>query len=269
MLGAAIALLALSCGGSAERRETLDIATTTSVQNSGLLDTLIPQFTEATVRVHAAGSGRSLEMLKDAIVDLVITHAPEAEARSLAEHPTWQYRKIAYNRFVVVGPPQDLADVRGATDVVDAFRRIAAAPVTFVSRGDSSGTHERELALWKAAGVTPPLDRWLVSGRSMAVALRHADERQGYTLSDEATFWQLERQLDLVTLLGADPRLLNTYAVIQAPGSRAAEAFALWLAEGAGRRLMERYAIEGRVAFTSWPLSCPGDTPAAAPCGSH
>lgn len=262
----AATLAALSCGGAAERRATLDVATTTSVQNSGLLDTLLPQFPQATVRVHAAGSGRSLEMLKDGIVDLVLTHAPETETRYLADHPSWRYRKFAYNRFIVVGPPTDPANTRGATDVVDAFRRIAAAPVTFVSRGDGSGTHERELALWKAAGVTPPPDRWLVSGRSMAVALRHAQERQGYTLADEATFWQMERQLDLVMLVAGDARLLNTYAVIHPPGNRIADAFAVWISKGVGRGAIEDYTIEGRVAFTPWPLSCPAETPAAEPC---
>jgi tungstate transport system substrate-binding protein len=266
ILIAAATLLAAACGTGAERRETLDIATTTSVQNSGLLETLLPQFTPATVRVHAAGSGRSLEMLKDGIVDLVLTHAPETEARYLADHPSWRYRKFASNRFIVVGPATDPANVRRAADAVDAFRRIAAAPVAFVSRGDGSGTHERELALWKAAGVTPPPDRWLVSGRSMAVALRHAQERQGYTLADEATFWQMEQQLDLVTLAAGDARLLNTYAVIHPPGSRMADAFARWLVEGDGRRLIEGYTIAGRVAFTPWPRSCPAETPEAAPC---
>ena len=247
------ALMALSCGSAAERRATLDVATTTSVQNSGLLEAILPQFADATVRVHAAGSGRALEMLKDGIVDLVITHAPDTEARYLAEHPTWRYRRIASNRFIVVGPASDPARVQGVADVADAFRRIAGAPVTFVSRGDGSGTHERELALWKAAGVTPPPDRWLVSGRSMAVALRHAQERQGYTLSDEATFRQMQGQLDLVTLVAGDARLLNVYAVIHPPGNRIAGAFAEWIAAGEGRNAMAAYRIEGRQAFTPWP----------------
>jgi tungstate transport system substrate-binding protein len=205
-------------------------------------------------------------MLKDGIVDLVLTHAPETEARYLADHPSWRYRKFASNRFIVVGPATDPANIKLATDAVDAFRRIAAAPVSFVSRGDGSGTHERELGLWKAAGVTPRPDRWLVSGRSMAVALRHAQERQGYTLADEATFWQMERQLDLVTLAAGDVRLLNTYAVIDSANNPIAGAFAAWIAEGDGRRLIGAYRIEGRVAFTPWPRSCPGETPEASPC---
>src|SRR5688572_23390921 len=247
-------------------RPAIDIATTTSVQNSGLLDYLLPHFEDAQVRVHAAGSGRSLEMLADGIVDLVISHAPETEARYLADHPGWLYRKLAFNRFVIVGPRADPAGIREAGDALEAFRRIAGSPVTFVSRGDSSGTHERELMLWKAAGVAPPPERLLVSGRSMAVALRHAQERQGYTLSDEATFWQLERQLDLVVLFDGDARLLNTYAVIHPRNNQTAGAFAEWLSRGGGRERIERYQIQGRVAFTVWPRSCPDNTPALPPC---
>jgi tungstate transport system substrate-binding protein len=272
VLGVTAALIAgllVACSGSAERRVTLDVATTTSVQNSGLLEALLPYFREAMVRVHAAGSGRSLEMLADGVVDLVVSHAPDTEARYLSEHPDWLYRKLAFNRFVIVGPKNDPAAVRQAADALDAFRRIARAPVTFVSRGDSSGTHEREQALWKAADAIPPADRLLVSGRSMAVALRHAQERQGYTLSDEATFWQLERQLDLVELFAADPRLLNTYAVVHPPGNQVAYSFAEWLTRGAGRERIDRYRVQGRVAFTVWPSGCPDNAPALPLCASR
>ena len=258
--------LMAGCSRSSERAPALDVATTTSVQNSGLLEELLPHFTDAIVRVHAAGSGRSLEMLADGIVDLVISHAPETETRYLADHPGWLYRKLAFNRFVIVGPRADPAGIRQAGDALEAFRRIAGAPVTFVSRGDSSGTHERELMLWKAAGVMPPPERLLVSGRSMAVALRHAQERQGYTLSDEATFWQLERQLDLVVLFDGDARLLNTYAVVHPADTQAAERFASWLTRGAGRQRIDTYRVQGRVAFTMWPSGCPDDAPALQPC---
>jgi tungstate transport system substrate-binding protein len=235
------------------------------VQNSGLLEALLPKFTDAVVRVHAAGSGRALEMLADGVVDLVISHAPETEARYLAEHPGWLYRKLAFNRFVIVGPADDPARVGKASDVLEAFRGIAATTV-FVSRGDSSGTHEREQALWKSAGVMPPPDRLLVSGRSMAVALRHAQERQGYTLSDEATFWQMERQLDLVVLFADDPRLLNTYSVVRPPDNRLADKFAEWLTRGDGRRRIETYRVQGRVAFSIWPAHCADDAPTLQPC---
>lgn len=245
---------------------TLDIATTTSVQNSGLLEALLPHFTDSTVRVHAAGSGRALEMLKDDIVDLVISHAPDTEARYLADHPRWVYQKLAFNRFVLVGPRADPAHVKEAKDVLDAFRRIATTPTHFISRGDSSGTHEREQNLWKLAGVMPALGQLFTSGQGMANTLRQADEKQAYTLSDEATFWQLQRQLELVVVSEGDDRLLNTYAVIHPRDTRTAASFADWLTRGEGRRRIESYLIEGRVAFHVWPDACPGNVPAAMPC---
>ena len=255
-----------ACATPVEHTRTIDVATTTSVQNSGLLEALLPHFSGSTVRVHAAGSGRALEMLKDGIVDLVISHAPETEAKYVAEHPDWRYQKLAFNRFIVVGPPDDRAHVKGATDVRDAFRRIAAAPVNFVSRGDSSGTHEREQKLWKLAGTMPASGHLLTSGQSMANTLRQSDEKQAYTLSDEATFWQLQRQIDLVALSEGDDLLLNTYAVIYPRGVETAATFAEWLTSGDGRQRIERHLIEGRVAFHVWPDGCPGSTPTATPC---
>ncbi len=257
-------VVAGACGGPP--REYLDLATTTSVRNSGLLDALLPHFRWGTVRVHAAGSGRSLEMLAKGMVDLVITHAPEAEVTYLAKHPDWIYRKFAHNRFVIVGPASDPADVRAAADAVDAFRRIAAAPVSFVSRGDGSGTHEREQALWKAAQVRPAPGRALVSGAGMAIALRQTHERRAYTLSDEATFWQMAPQLDLVVLFAGDARLVNTYAVVHPAGNPSAELFAEWLTRGDGRERLEAYRIKGRVAYTAWPVGCPNHQPIEQPC---
>ena len=266
MMRPVLAVVVMIAGCTPATRPTIDIATTTSVQNSGLLDHLLPHFEQAQVRVHAAGSGRSLEMLAEGVVDLVISHAPETEARYLATHADWRYRKIASNWFIIAGPRDDPAGVRDATDAVDAFRRIAAAPVPFVSRGDESGTHEREQAFWRSSGVTPAPDRLVVSGRGMALALRHADEINGYTLSDEATFRQLQRRLDLDAFTIGDGRLLNTYAVIHPRRSRPAEMLAEWLLNGGGRKRIAEFQIEGRAAYTIWPQSCPGLSPDARPC---
>lgn len=244
----------------------LDVATTTSVQNSGLLEALLPHFTDSTVRVHAAGSGRALEMLKDGIVDLVISHAPEAEARYLADHPDWVYQKLAFNRFVLVGPPADPAHVMEAKNVLEAFHRIAGAPVNFVSRGDASGTFEREQNLWRLAGAAPDNGRLLTSGQGMANTLRQTSEKQAYTLSDEATFWQLQRQLDLVVLFEGDDLLLNTYAVIHPRDTKTAASFSGWLTRGEGRRRIESHLIEGHIAFHVWPDRCPAARPEALPC---
>jgi tungstate transport system substrate-binding protein len=263
-LGMMLSLLATCCA----QRDTpaaLDLATTTSVHNSGLLDALRTAYTEQTINAHAAGSGRALAMLADGIVNVVISHAPEAEAGYLTQHPEWSYRKFAYNEFMVVGPRMDPAGVSEASDVVDAFRRIAASGV-FVSRGDHSGTHEREEAIWKLAGVRPPPDRLLVSGRGMALALRHADERNAYTLTDQATFWQFENQLALTVLVMGDPRLQNSYAVLHSRDDDAAARFVAWLVDGDGRRIVENFTVAGRPAFTIWPPGCPHDKPHAAVC---
>lgn len=259
------AALAAGCAGAPEP-PTVTIATTTSVQNSGLLDVLLPAYHDAVVRVHAAGSGRALAMLANGDAELVISHAPDAEARLLATHPGWSYTKLAYNRFIVVGPEEDPAGIRAAPDAAAAFRRIAASNASFVSRGDQSGTHERELSLWSAAGATPPPARLLVSGRGMAQALRHADEKRAYTLSDEATFWQLEREVSLVQLFDRDPRLLNTYAVIYPRPNARAASLARWLLAGEGRALIGGYRVQDRPAFTLWPAGCPGDRPSSVPC---
>ena len=261
-----VAVAGLGCSAEPRSTPALDIATTTSVQNSGLLDALLPSFSAAAVRVHAAGSGRSLEMLANGTAALVISHAPVAEADYLAKHPDWRYRKLAYNRFVVVGPASDPAQVSSAPDAATAFRRIADASVVFVSRGDQSGTHEREQLLWKLAAATPPADRLLISGAGMAQALRHTDEKNGYTLSDEATFWQLQRSLSLAQLFDRDPRLLNTYAVIYPSGNAPAARFAKWLTQGGGRDRMAAYRIHGRLAFSVWPPNCPAEEPGALPC---
>ena len=125
----------------------LVLATTTSVQNSGLLSTLLPAVerdTRIVVLVHAAGSGRALAMLADGTADIVISHAPEAEQRLLADQPGWSYRKFAYNHFVIVGPPADPARIATTSDALEAFRRIVDSQSRFVSRADQSGTHERE-----------------------------------------------------------------------------------------------------------------------------
>lgn len=261
-------LLLVASLGCTAREPPLEIATTTSVVNSGLLDFVLPGFDGPQPRVHAAGSGRSIAMLADRAVDLAITHAPRAEARALASHPGWSYQKLAYNNFVILGPASDPAGVRETRSAIDAFKRIADHDAPFVSRGDESGTHERELALWRAAGVDITRERIAIGGGSMATTLRQAGEQAAYTLADESTWWQLESGLQLQVLLADDPELLNTYAVIYDRASAPAAAMAGWLIAGDGRRRISEYRVGGRLAFTVWPPGCPGTTPAASPrCG--
>lgn len=237
----------------------LDIATTTSVKDSGLVADLAPAFQKETaivIRTHATTSGRALQMLADEVVDVALTHAPRLEAKYLDSRPDWVYQKVAFNRFVIVGPPHDPAGIRSAPSAANAFQRIAAAHVNFVSRNDRSGTHEQELALWMSAGTRPEDDDLIISGGSMAIALRDASERVAYTLSDEATFRQLQAQLELAVLYTDDAALLNTYAVTHRRNMAAARLFAGWLTSGEGRRRLEGHKLAGSKIFHAWPLEC-------------
>ena len=248
------------------------LVTTTSVGNSGLLDALLPVYERNTgVRfgVHLAGSGRALVMLGDGDADVAISHAPEAEEKALAGHPRWWYRKIMYNDFVVVGPPDDPSKVGDASSLEDALRRIAGGAAPFFSRADASGTFEREQALWQLAGTRPAATRLIATGQGMGTTLRVASQQAGYTLTDRATFLQLAPVLALQIVSEGDPRLLNTYAVIVNPDRRetsaAAISFGRWLSDGAGRNLILSYKTGGMPAYHLWPLDRPRDHPSDVP----
>lgn len=268
-LACVLVLLCAACSHPQERPQQIVIATTTSVVNSGLMAYLADQFRKESgivIRVHAAGSGRALEMLSDEEVDLVISHAPAGEAQMLARHPNWRYHKIAANHFLIIGPADDPAHVAAATTVVDAFRRITASRAKFVSRGDNSGTHERENQIWQSAEITPPPDVRLVSGSGMAATLRMADDQRAYTLSDDATFLQLRDRLSSKELFSNDPALVNTYAVVYAPGPGVAKRLADWLIDGNGHSAIDAFGVSGAHPFQSWPVDCPATTPDSPLC---
>jgi tungstate transport system substrate-binding protein len=250
----------------------LVLVTTTSVGNSGLLDALLPVYQQnAGVRfgVHLAGSGRALVMLGDGDADVAISHAPEAEAKALAAHPRWWYRKIMYNDFVLVGPPDDPSRVRDATSLEEALRRIAAGTAPFFSRADASGTDEREQTLWRLVGTRPAEKQLIATGAGMGTTLRIASQQAGYTLSDRATFLQLAPALSLLIVSEGDPRLLNTYAVIvnrdRPDTGAAAMVFGRWLSDGAGRDHIGSYETGGMKAFHLWPLDRPREHPSDVP----
>lgn len=206
-------------------------------------------------------------MLGDGTVDAVISHAPRAEADALRSHPRWWYRKIMFNEFAIAGPRGDPAGVRGAGRAEDAMRRIAESTSVFLSRGDESGTHERERALWASAGAEPDRDRLIVAGQGMGTTLRIASARQAYTLTDRATFSQLADRLDLGLVFEGGPELVNTYAVIVNPDSANgpdALDFGRWLADGRGRDVIGSFRPESR-PFHPWPLNRARTSPAAVP----
>lgn len=242
------------------------LATTTSVANSGLLDQLLPSYPDR-VRVIQSGSGRALALLGEGHADTAISHAPAQEAAALARNLTWYYRKVLFNRFLIVGPVTDPAAIAGMTDAAAAMKRIIDSGQRFLSRGDESGTHERERELWKASGVPGSrLTRVVVVGAGMGQTLRTASATNGYTLTDSGTFTMLSHSLQLRELVTADPRLVNTYAVLADTNNTRGLRFAKWFAEGAGRDAVLRILSTGQIrGFTIWPAARPGTKPDATP----
>ena len=211
-----LALLIL-LAGNAFATEHLRLATTTSTENSGLLAELLPPFEQANdcqVDVIAVGTGKAIKLGVTGDVDVVMVHARSKEDKFVADGYGVDRRDVMYNDFVVLGPAGDPAGIKGMADVAAALAKIAAAKVTFVSRGDDSGTHSREKQLWKAAGVSPAGDWYLEAGRGMGEVIVMAGERQGYTLSDRGTYLAFMNKTPLRIAGEGDKRLFNPYGVI-------------------------------------------------------
>ena len=190
------------------------LATTTSIQDTGLLDSLLPMFARDTcikVKPIAVGTGAALEMAKRGDADAVLVHAPEAEKAYVESGELIDGRRIMHNDFLILGPKEDPAHIRGGKDAAAAMKAIAAGG-SFVSRGDGSGTEKKELELWKAAGVSPAsMARREETGQGMGATLLIADARQTYTLTDRGTWLAFRDKMSLVPLVEGDPRLLNIY----------------------------------------------------------
>ncbi len=211
VLGAPLVFCAPAGAGS----PSIILATTTSTDNSGLLDDLLPIFEERTgidVKPVAVGSGAALRMATKGQADVVLTHAPAAEQPLVDAGDLIEGRRIMHNDFVLLGPAKDPAGAR--TETLVASLRAIAKYGAFVSRGDDSGTHKRELALWKIAGVDPDsLAKREETGQSMGSTLDIASERRSYTLSDRGTYLALSKRLDLDVIFEGDPPLMNIYTV--------------------------------------------------------
>ena len=251
---AALALV-IACGRP-ERSAT--IGTTTSVDGSGLLQVMRVEFerhTGITIDAFVVGSGQALKLAAEGKADLTITHDPNAERAFVSKYRPEIYRQFMWNDFVIVGPPADPAALSRARSAAEAFRRIHDASSTFLSRNDQSGTHMKELSLWRSAGVSEGANRnYMPMGQSMAQLLRSADELQGYALSDRATFDELSPSLHLKILYAGDPVLRNTYAVILTAAQdsdehRNARVLANWILSPEGRRVVESFRIRGRREF--------------------
>ncbi len=216
---AALLLIAALVGlrGSVAGGRALVLATTTSTQDTGLLDALVPRFEKQTglkVKVIAVGTGQALELGRRGDADVLMVHSPEAEQKFVAERHGIERRPVFYNDFVIVGPKEDPARVKGVRSAPAALRAITKAQGLFISRGDDSGTYKKEQSLWKLAGVAPAGRGYISTGAGMAEALRMASERGAYTLSDRGTYLALSRSLHLTVLFQGDENLKNPYAVI-------------------------------------------------------
>ncbi len=278
LLAAFAVALSLAPAPAQGRGGTMTLATTTSTQDTGLLDSLLPHFRARTgieVKPIAVGTGAALEMARRGDADAVLVHAPEAERAYVEGGFLIGGRRVMHNDFLLLGPAHDPATVRGARDAAAAMRAIAAAG-SFVSRGDGSGTEQKELALWKAAGVAPDgVPRREETGQGMGATLLVAEQRQTYTLTDRATYLAFRDRLTLVPVFEGDPVLFNVYhAYVVNPGKhpavrrREATAFVRFLADSATQAWIGRFGVDrwGQPLFVPDAISLRG--PAASGAGS-
>ncbi len=234
------------------------LATTTSTQDSGLLDILVPMFekqTGYTVKVIAVGTGAALRMGERGDADVLLVHAPEAEEAFMAAGHGIERRYVMYNDFVIVGPAEDPAHIRGLPEAPEALKAIAQAQALWISRGDDSGTHKKEKSLWAEAGFDVAAlasESWYQeSGQGMGATLRIASEKGAYTLTDRATYLNLRDTLHLDILVEGDPRLHNIYHVIvvnpeKHPGVHVegARAFADFLTAPETQKIIAAYGVD-------------------------
>ncbi len=200
-------------------KNTIILATTTSTQDSGLLDVLIPLFEKKTgyfVKTIAVGSGQALMLGKRGEADILLVHSPEAEIKFINSGYGINRRRVMHNDFVLLGPKEDPANVKNSRSIKEAFKRVAEQRALFISRGDNSGTHVKELNIWKIIGKYPDKERWYQqTGSGMGQTLSVANEKNGYTLSDRGTYLALKRNLILQILKEGDEELKNIYHVIE------------------------------------------------------
>ncbi|MBU4175251.1 MAG: substrate-binding domain-containing protein [Actinobacteria bacterium] len=218
MLAASLPALA-GCGEKKEEsKKSFVLATTTSTQDSGLLDLIIPDFEKkygVTVKTIAVGTGEALKMGERGDADVLLVHAKDSEEKLVDDGYGLERVEIMYNDFIIVGPEADPAGIKGEKSAADALGKIAETGSTFVSRGDDSGTNKKEKTIWAEAGVDPAWQQWYVeTGQGMGNTLTVAAEKQGYTLSDRATYLSKKETVDLVTVVEGDKALFNQYSAI-------------------------------------------------------
>ena len=250
---------------SPAQEKVLMMATTTSTDNTGLLDYLAPKFKEATgieLKWTATGTGKALKLGENCDVDVLMVHAPPAEKKFVSRGFGVDRREIMYNDFVIIGPAADPAGIKGKS-IKDTLQTVMAKHAVFVSRGDNSGTHKKELSLWKAADLpVPEKENWYVqTGQGMLATINIAAERNGYTMTDRGTYIKYEDNFEgnppLKILVQGDAVLLNQYSVIAInvmhcpkANSVMARQFIEWIAGAEAQQLIKDFKLLGKPLFT-------------------
>lgn len=237
----------------------LRLATTTSTENSGLLAELIPPFEDRTglkVDVIAVGTGQALKLGETGDVDLVLVHARASEDAFVAAGHGVDRRDVMHNDFIILGPSRDPAGVRDMGNAAEALKAIANRRVSFISRGDDSGTHKKEKALWKQAGLSPK-GRWYRDvGQGMGAVITMSDDMQAYTLADRGTYLSMKSKITLEVLVEGDPKLFNPYGIIAVNPAKhphvnynGAMRFIAWITSPEGQNIIGAVQREGQVLF--------------------
>jgi len=247
-------VLTVSVCNARASSKTVILTTTTSTQDSGLLDVLVPMFEKQTgysVKTISVGTGQALALGGRGEADVVLVHAPETEKKYLAEGSMVNRRLVMHNDFIIVGPAGDPARIRGIRKATDAFHRIAGAKATFVSRGDNSGTNILEKTLWRQAGIEPEGNWYLQSGQGMGQTLGIAFEKLAYTLTDRGTYLALRKRVTLEILVERDKPLLNIYSVMEVNPSRfpkvnasGGKAFADFMVSAEAQAVIKTFGVE-------------------------
>lgn len=247
-------------GGIAQAEESIVVSSTTSTEQSGLFGYILPRFEAKTgikVKVVAQGTGQALDTGRRGDADVVFVHDRPAEDKFVAEGWGVDRRDVMYNDFVVIGPKADASKVKGTTDVVEGFRRIAAGTTPFISRGDRSGTNSAELRFWKEANIDPKTwAGYKEAGAGMGPTLNMAAAMGGYTLSDRGTWLSFKNRQDLEIVLAGDKRLFNPYGVMLVNPARhpqvkkeAGMKFIDWITSREGQETIAAYKINGEQLF--------------------
>ncbi|MCF6466088.1 substrate-binding domain-containing protein [Clostridium sp. Cult2] len=260
VLALSVVLILTMLAGCGQTKEEeggrIILSTTTSTQDSGLLDYILPKFEEKTgieVDVIAVGTGKALQMGKDGEADILLVHAKESEEEFVAEGHGLERHDVMYNDFILVGPGEDPLKLKEKTpdNILEGLKAISENEFTFVSRGDDSGTHKKELSIWKEAGIEPQGEWYLEAGAGMGDVLKIADEKQGYTITDRATYLSMKDTLELEIIIEGDENLFNQYGIIPVNPEKSdkinaegAKKFMDWILSDETQELISEYGVE-------------------------